>query len=322
MRDRLSILGYSGPMNKLPLAKRAQILGLLVEGNSLRATSRLADCSINTVTKLLVDVGTACAEYQDKTLRNLPCKRVQCDEIWAFVYAKAKNAPAEMRAAGEAGDVWTWTAIDADTKLIASWMVGPRTVESAHAFIADLAARLANRVQLTTDGHKPYLNAVEGSFGGDIDYAVLMKLYRESHGSSPERRYSAGECCGTIKGTVCGNPDDKHVSTSFVERPTISVESIRRCVSHLRWRPACQITSGRWRILRILRPPSEQMKTLTVIFVSLFLPGCYQAVGTIDGGMYKINTVTGAVTWCKRGPRMGTDNLPITCYDQAGDALP
>jgi IS1 family transposase len=216
-------------MNKLPLAKRAQILGLLVEGNSLRATSRLADCSINTVTKLLVDVGTACAAYQDKTLRKLPCKRVQCDEIWAFVYAKAKNAPADMRAAGEAGDVWTWTAIDADSKLIASWMVGPRTVESAHAFIADLAARLANRVQLTTDGHKPYLNAVEGSFGGDIDYAVLMKLYRESRGSSPERRYSAGECCGTIKGTVCGNPDDKHVSTSFVERQNLTMRmSMRR----------------------------------------------------------------------------------------------
>ncbi len=131
-------------MNKLPLTKRAQILGLLVEGNSLRATSRLADCSINTVTKLLVDVGTACAAYQDKTLRNLTCKRIQCDEIWAFVYAKNKNAPPEMMAAGEAGDIWTWTALDAQTKLIASWMVGERTVAAAHVFVADLASRLAN----------------------------------------------------------------------------------------------------------------------------------------------------------------------------------
>jgi IS1 family transposase len=216
-------------MNQLPIAKRAQILGLLVEGNSLRATSRLADCSITNVTKLLVDVGTACAAYQDKNLRNLTCKRIQCDEIWAFVYAKARNASPEMRAAGEAGDVWTWTAIDADTKLIASWMVGPRTVESAHAFIADLASRLANRVQLTTDGHKPYLNAVEGSFGGDIDYAMLVKLYGEPKGSAPERRYSTGECCGTIKGTVCGYPDEKHVSTSFVERKNLTMRmSMRR----------------------------------------------------------------------------------------------
>ena len=216
-------------MNKLSIAKRAQILGLLVEGNSLRATSRLADCSINTVTKLLVDVGTACAKYQDEALRNLPCKRIQCDEIWAFVYAKDKNASPEMKATGEAGDIWTWTAIDADSKLIANWMVGPRTLSVANAFIADLASRLTNRVQLTTDGHKAYLNSVEDSFGGDIDYAVLMKLYREPRGSTPERRYSAGECCGIIKGTVCGNPDDKHVSTSFVERQNLTMRmSMRR----------------------------------------------------------------------------------------------
>lgn len=139
-------------MNKLPIAKRAQIIGMLVEGMSLRATSRLADVSINTVTKLLVDVGTACAEYQDKALRNLPCKRVQCDEIWAFCYAKAKNAPAEMKACGKAGDVWTWTAICADTKLAASWMIGNRTAATAEVFMADLSERLANRVQLTTDG--------------------------------------------------------------------------------------------------------------------------------------------------------------------------
>ena len=195
-------------MNNLPLAKRAQILGLLVEGNSLRATSRLADCSINTVTKLLVDVGTVCAEYQDKTLRNLKCKRIQCDEIWSFVYAKAKNADPDMKAAGQAGDVWTWTAIDADTKLIASWMIGDRSGETARIFVADLAQRLTNRVQLTTDGHRAYLDAVEGSFGKDIDYAVLVKIYGENKGSAaaPERRYRPAECCGTIKGAVCAVP--------------------------------------------------------------------------------------------------------------------
>jgi IS1 family transposase len=216
-------------MNKLPLAKRVQILNLLVEGNSLRSTSRIADCSINTVTKLLVDVGTACAAYQDKALRNLTSKRIQCDEIWAFVYAKNKNAPAEKMAAGEAGDIWTWTALDADTKLMASWMVGPRTVAAAHDFIADLASRLANRVQLTTDGHKAYLSAVENSFGGGIDFAMLVKLYGEVKGSTPERRYSSGTCLGAIKGTVCGTPDDKHVSTSFVERPNLTMRmSMRR----------------------------------------------------------------------------------------------
>lgn len=229
MLDRLSILGYSKPMNKLPLAKRAQILGLLVEGTSLRATSRLADVSINTVTKLLVDVGAACAEYQDKTLRNLTCKRIQCDEIWAFTYCKKANLATAKAAPEGAGDVWTWTAIDADTKLIASWMVGDRSGETAKTFIEDLAARLANRVQLTTDGHKPYLQAVEDSFGSNIDYAMLVKLYGESKGSSPERRYSAGECCGTIKGTVSGKPDDKHVSTSFVERQNLTMRmSMRR----------------------------------------------------------------------------------------------
>jgi IS1 family transposase len=171
-------------MNKLPLAKRAQILGLLVEGNSLRAASRLADCSINTVTKLLVDVGAACAEHQDKTLRNLSCKRVQCDEIWSFVYAKAKNVTSAKAAPHDAGDVWTWTAIDADSKLVASWMVGNRDGAAAKVFIADLASRLANRVQLTTDGHKPYLKAVENSFGADIDYAMLVKLYGEPKGAA------------------------------------------------------------------------------------------------------------------------------------------
>ncbi|MFZ1906057.1 MAG: IS1 family transposase [Steroidobacteraceae bacterium] len=210
-------------MNKLPIAKRAQILGLLVEGNSLRAASRLADCSINTVSKLLVDVGLACSIFQNNELRNLPCKRVQCDEIWSFVYAKAKNAPAEMKATGQAGDCWTWTALDADTKLMVSWIVGNRDLATATAFMHDVSERLANRVQLTTDGNKKYLNAVESTFAGNVDYAMLVKLYGPSVGGEQERRYSQGKCCGTIRGTVCGNPDEAHVSTSYVERANLTM---------------------------------------------------------------------------------------------------
>ena len=216
-------------MNKLPLAKRSQILGLLVEGNSLRAASRLADCSINTVTKLLVDVGSACAVYQNGALRNLSCKRVQCDEIWSFVYAKEKNAPDQMKAQGDAGDIWTWTALDADTKLILSWVIGNRDVQTGTLFMRDLAERLAHRVQLTTDGHKVYLNAVYSAFAKEIDYAMLVKVYGPAKGTEQERRYSPGECCGTIKGTVCGNPEDKHISTSFVGRQNLTMRmSMRR----------------------------------------------------------------------------------------------
>lgn len=210
-------------MNKLPITKRAQILGLLVEGNSLRATSRLADCSINTVTKLLVDVGLACSIFQNNELRKLPCKRIQCDEIWSFVYAKAKNAPPEMKAAGQAGDVWTWTALDADTKLMVAWMVGYRNTETAVAFMTDVAERVASRVQLTTDGYKKYLHAVEGAFQGDVDYAMLVKLYGPATGSDHERRYSQGKCCGAIKGAVCGEPDEAHISTSYVERSNLTM---------------------------------------------------------------------------------------------------
>src|ERR1039458_8401929 len=156
-------------LNRLPLEKRAQIVGMIAEGDSLRSTSRMADVSINTVTKLLVDLGTACAEYQDKALRKLKCKRVQCDEIWAFVYAKDKNIPQGMEGKFGVGSVWTWTAIDADTKLIPTWLVGSRDAESADLFIRDLATPLANRVQLTTDGHKPHLNAIEGAFRSEDD---------------------------------------------------------------------------------------------------------------------------------------------------------
>lgn len=216
-------------MNRLSIEDRTRILGFLVEGNSMRAASRMADASINTVTKLLVDVGTACGEYQDKALRNLPCKRIQCDEIWSFCYAKEKNVPENKKGIVGYGDVYTWTAICADTKLVPSYLVGRRDASFATLFIDDLAARLANRVQLTTDSHKPYLQAVESTFGADVDYAMLVKLYGDAPGKTAERKYSPGELCGTIKGTVTGSPDETHISTSVIERqnPTMRM-SMRR----------------------------------------------------------------------------------------------
>jgi hypothetical protein len=206
-------------MNRLDISKRAQILGLLVEGNSLRAASRLADVSINTVTKLLVDVSRAASAYQDKALRGLPCKRVQVDEIWSFVYAKAKNVPDNK--IGSAGDVWTWTAICADTKLALSWLVGGRDAECANSFMDDVAQRLANRVQLTSDGHGAYLDAVKGAFGSNIDFATLIKVYGQS--PDAEKRYSPPSCVGIRKDTVIGGPDPKHVSTSYVERQNLTM---------------------------------------------------------------------------------------------------
>lgn len=209
-------------MNRLSLQDRARILHCLVEGNSLRATSRMCDVSINTVTKLLVDVGYACAFYQNEVLRKLPCKRIQCDEIWAFCGSKEKNTSREAKAAGN-GDIWTWTALCADTKLIVSWLVGGRSARYARSLMNDLEGRLANRVQLTTDGHKAYLRAVEEAFGSDIDYAMLVKLYGEPAGAVHERRYSPADCRGTIKGTVSGNPKNADISTSFVERQNLTM---------------------------------------------------------------------------------------------------
>jgi IS1 family transposase len=207
-------------MNKLPIAKRAQILGLLVEGNSLRAASRLADCSINTVTKLLVDVGIACEKYHDEHVRDVPSKRIQCDEIWSFVYAKDKNAPLEAKAAGKAGDVWTWTAIDADTKLIVSWQIGRRDSETGMYFMRDLASRVSERIQLTTDAFASYRALVGDAFHGDVDYAMLVKIFSGTIGAG---RYSPGECCGTTKKVIRGNPDTDHISTSYVERQNLTM---------------------------------------------------------------------------------------------------
>jgi len=208
-------------MNRLPIERRAQILRLLVEGNSIRAITRISDVSKNTVTKLLCSVGSKCLDYQDEVLRNLPCERLQCDEIWSFCYAKEKKVPEEMRGHFGFGDVWTWTAICADTKLVPCWHVARRSAEDANAFIKDLASRLRNRVQLTTDGHKPYLNAVKGTFESEIDYAVLLKIYGPSRDG--ERRYGPSECIGTERFIISGQPDQEHISTSFIERGNLSM---------------------------------------------------------------------------------------------------
>lgn len=208
-------------MNKLSREARARILGLMVEGNSIRAISRMTGASKNTVVKLLEDAGEAFSDYQDRVMRNLPCKRVQVDEIWAFVHAKARNVPGAKTAPDGVGDVWTWMAIDADTKLIPSFYVGGRDVEAAHTFVADLAARLASRIQLASDGHRPYLTAVGEAFGGDIDYAMLVKHYGTPEGAIG--RYSPGECIGTERKAIHGCLDPAHVSTSYAKRANLAL---------------------------------------------------------------------------------------------------
>ena len=215
-------------MNKLPTHKRVMILNMLIEGMSMRSISRTVGVSINTVTKLLIEAGEACADYHNDNVRNVTASNVQCDEIWSFCYAKKKNVATAKAAPEFAGDVWTWTALDADSKLIVSYLVGGRDSEYALEFMDDVKSRLANRVQLTTDGHKAYLNAFEEAFGADVDYAQLIKIY----GAAPESakgRYSPADCTGIKKVRIEGNPDEKLVNTSYVERQNLTMRmSMRR----------------------------------------------------------------------------------------------
>jgi len=207
-------------MNKLPSAKRAQILSMLCEGSSMQSTARVCDVSFNAIAKLLADAGKACEAFHDKTVRGVKAKRVQCDEIWSFIYAKQRNV-AEAKSAPEgAGDIWTWTALDADSKLVIAYAVGGRDADYANAFMQDVADRLANRVQMTTDGHKAYLEAVEGAFGADIDYSMLVKTYGE--GPTSPGRYSPGVCVGAEKRRVEGKPNPDHISTSYAERQNLN----------------------------------------------------------------------------------------------------
>jgi IS1 family transposase len=208
-------------MNRLKTEKRTQVIAALVEGNSINATMRMTGVAKHTILNLLKDLGCACAEYHNAAVRNLKVRRVQCDEIWSFVYAKQKNVTEEQMNKG-AGDCWTWTAIDADTKLIISYALGDRGIGTAKFFMEDLASRISSRVQLTTDGHRVYVDAVENAFGADIDYSMLVKIYGMPDSFS-ESRYSPATCIGCRTATISGTPDPQHISTSFVERQNLTM---------------------------------------------------------------------------------------------------
>jgi IS1 family transposase len=212
---------YTVFMNRLSLEKRAQITGMIVEGNSVRSITRMTGVCQEAILKLLCDLGKACANHHNGTVRNLPVRRVQCDEVWSFCYAKAKNVPTEKKASG-AGDVWLWTGIDADSKMILAYLCGSRDADAALNFMDDLASRVSTRVQITTDGHRVYAEAVLGAFGIDVDYAMLIKLYGKPY-DSPEARYSPPTCIGTRTGVLSGSPDPQHISTSYVERMNLNL---------------------------------------------------------------------------------------------------
>jgi len=211
-------------MNRLTTERRGQVISCLVEGMSIRGTVRVTGVAKNTITKLLGELGEACAEYQGVTLTDLDSTRIECDEIWSFCYSKQKNVPEQFQDTPGYGDVWTWTAIDADTKLVPSWLVGERTNRDAYFFLADLHSRLRNRVQLTTDGHRPYLAVIEPLFGADgVDFAMLHKMYGAGGSDSPEHTYSPAKCTGIDKRVIVGNPDPDLISTSYVERQNLTM---------------------------------------------------------------------------------------------------